>query len=325
MQCSVGSGLQGGGPGVFITWQPQQARSGQPAAPATSAWPRTSASMPGSGDSRRCSRQGPGCLASSGSSLRRSGHRKGGWGGPREEAVGGGATGAGQKVPEWPEDTWQERNRLGAERRAGGLVAPTAGRPEASSGESLARASFSIWKWEVIPQGSGAPRAQARMLLPAHLRQTWGCRKPQKIDPPGMSVCSPRPVLAWSAAHLLHVVGPVASAALSTLEFSMLHSSRGASPASSPAPSRCFVILSQRGAWHSLYKRKGNSTRGPSSLAGGGAPPQPRPPPRARTQRGSAPEFLAGTPRLGSVSSRAGGSVLLLPAPPLQRVHASGA
>lgn len=188
MQCSVGSGLQGGGPGVFITWQPQQARSGQPAAPATSAWPRTSASMPGSGDSRRCSCQGPGCLTSSGSSLRRSGHRKGGWGGPREEAVGGGATGAGQKVPEWPEDTWQERNRLGAERRAGGLVAPTAGRPEASSGESLARASFSIWKWEVIPQGSGAPRAQARMLLPAHLRDPGMPQAPENRPTGDVSV-----------------------------------------------------------------------------------------------------------------------------------------
>ena len=138
MQCSVGSGPRGGGPSVFITWQPQQARSGQPAAPATSAWPGTSASTPGSGDSRRCSCQGPGRLTSSASSLGRSGHRRGGWGGPREEAVGGGATEARQKVPEWPEDTWQERNRLGADRRAGSLVAPTAGRMEASSGESSA-------------------------------------------------------------------------------------------------------------------------------------------------------------------------------------------
>lgn len=269
--------------------------------------------MPGSGDSRHCSCQGPGCLTSSASSLRRSGHRRGGWGGPREEVVGGRATGAGQKVPEWPEDTWQERNRLGAERRVGGLVAPTAGLPEASSGESLARASFSMWKWEVIPQGSGAPRAQACMLLPAHLRQTRGCRKPQKIDPPGMSVCSPRPVLAWSAAHLLHVVGPVASAALSTLEFSMLHSSLGASPASSPAPSRCFVILSQRGAWHSLYKGKGNSTRGPSSLAGGGAQPQPRPP---RARRRVCSGISCWDPSFGVRVSGAGGSVLLLPGPP---------
>ena len=44
--------------------------------------------------------------------------------------------------------------------------------------------------------------------------------------------------------HLLHIIGPVTSAALSTLEFSMLHPSPGASPASSPAPSMCFVILS---------------------------------------------------------------------------------
>lgn len=117
MQCSVGSGLQGGGPGVFITWQPQQG-SVWPACNCHIRLAQDSASMPGSGDSRRCSCQGPGCLTSSGSSLRRSGHRKGGWGGPREEAVGGGATGAGQKVPEWPEDTWQGKG-TGSERNGG--------------------------------------------------------------------------------------------------------------------------------------------------------------------------------------------------------------
>lgn len=100
MQRSVGSGPQGGASSVFITWQPQQAQSGQPAAPATSAWPGISASTPGSGDSRRCSCQGPGRLTSSASSLGRSGHRRGGWGGPREEAVGSGATEARQKIPE---------------------------------------------------------------------------------------------------------------------------------------------------------------------------------------------------------------------------------
>lgn len=58
MQCSVVSGPQGGGPGLSITQQPQQARPGQPAAPATSTWPGTSASMLGSGGSRHCSCQG---------------------------------------------------------------------------------------------------------------------------------------------------------------------------------------------------------------------------------------------------------------------------
>lgn len=118
------------------------------------------------------------------------------------------------------------------------------------------------------------------MLLPAHSRQTRDAASPRKSTHQGWQCVHPGRGLSWPspATHLLHVVGPVASAALSTLEFSILHSSPRASPASSPALSRCFVILSQRGAWHSLYKRKGNPTRGPSSLAGGGAPPQPRPP-----------------------------------------------
>ena len=74
-----------------------------------------------------------------------------------------------------------------------------AGMGPACSLQVPARPSFNMWKWEVIPQGSGAPRAQARMLLPAHSRQTRGCLKPQKIDPPGLAVCSPRqrPGLAW--------------------------------------------------------------------------------------------------------------------------------
>lgn len=76
-----------------------------------------------------------------------------------------------------------------------------AGTGPACSLQVPARPSFSMWKWEVIPQGSGAPWAQASILLSAHSRQTRGCRKPQKIDPPGLAVCSPRlrPVLARPA------------------------------------------------------------------------------------------------------------------------------
>lgn len=268
MQCSVVSGPQGGGPGLFITQQPQQARPGQPAAPATSAWPGTSASMLGSGGSRHCSCQGPRHLTSSASSLGRSGHRRGGRGGPREEAAGGGATEAGQKVPEWPEDMWQERNRLRADPRAGQPDGSSCGVDEASSGESWASPHTPACRDGASLLSAGPRQAQLQHVeVGGDTPGVWGSLgsgkhpplSPLKTDPGMPQAPENRPTGAGSVftqaeacpgsagTHLLHVIGPVASAALSTLEFSTLHPSPGASPASSPAPSRRFVILSQRG------------------------------------------------------------------------------
>ena len=53
--------------------------------------------------------------------------------------AGDGATGAGEKVPEWPEDTWQERKDSEWTRGWGSLVAPTVGWTGASCGVSMAK------------------------------------------------------------------------------------------------------------------------------------------------------------------------------------------